>query len=156
MSDLPRFKITIHPEGGQVSLSISAHASDVIVAEMVHYVAMALELLSRPENAGKRWPTVEEVKAAAEEQRLLEAYPAERLYVKSGQQLWLSNAALEAGEGPVRGSPGQNEGLEEGDLRPLRELLADAGWTNAGPVPAGVKRVCDYAADPEGVLAILT
>lgn len=146
-SSNPRWEIIITPAGEESTVTIRAYAEDVLVGELVQHVAKALVLLSQPAGLARRVLTVSEVSEMAARQKLLQEHPAERLFVKDGRQLWLSEEALET---VIR-----TEVSECTTVATLAERLGASGWTDAGRVPEGVSRACDYFQSAEDVLALL-
>jgi hypothetical protein len=142
-----RWKVTITPENGEARISVTAYEGNVTAGEIAHYLAKGVVLLSDPAEAPKLIPTEAEVQEHVRQQGLLRDHPAERLFVKDGKQLWLGEEALTL---DIR-----TEASECTTIMPLQERLLLAGWTDAGPVPEGVVRVCDYAKDPESFLESL-
>lgn len=156
-SSNPRWEIIITPAGEESTVTIRAYAEDVLVGELVQHVAKALVLLSQPAGLARRVLTVSEVSEMAARQKLLQEHPAERLFVKDGRQLWLSEEALETYLDRVDGgykptAPGEPV---EGALTTLGSALGASGWTDAGRVPEGVSRACDYLQSAADVLALL-
>lgn len=146
-SESTRWKLEITPVGEECRVVITAYAGDVSAAEVAHFVAKAVVLFSSPSEVRKRIPTEQEVMAQRERQLLLQAHPAVRLFVRDGRQVWLGEEALRAVT--------RTEESECTTIATLSERLLSAGWTDAGPAPEGVTRVCDYASDPAGLLASL-
>lgn len=113
---------------GQGLLRFHVHASDVTFPEVAHVTAMLVPALIA--RGGQRLPTEAEQKEQAAAAALAEAYPATRLLIHDGQQVWLGDQAVETGI--------------------LARLLA-AGWIDGGKV-AVRGQACDYQRDPAGLL----
>jgi hypothetical protein len=122
----PRYQATLTPRvDGEVDIALAVHAPDVTHAELVHgLLKVALLLAAQP---GNRFPTVEEQTERERRAQVLREHPATRLYVREGAQLWLGDVGREA----------------------CGFFLVGVGWLDAGPVPAGITRPCDWALEPE-------
>jgi hypothetical protein len=113
---------TAKPREGFMRLIVLAE--DVHAPEVAFVTVGAVTDLIRQGNA--RFPTEQENAAARAHEELLEKHPATRILGRSGEQVWIGDAAVEAG---------------------ILTRLATIGWTDCGPVQ--VKgRACDHAIDP--------
>jgi hypothetical protein len=114
----PRFVAHITPEG----LSLEVHADDVNAAEVIHHLVAVLARLTA--SPGQVFPTVTALKAQRQNAAHAKEHPATKLLVKEGRQLWLGDGASA-----------------------VLPRLALLGWIDAGAVPPGVQRGCEWALD---------
>ncbi len=124
---IPRWKMTITPNGQEARVEIVSQAEDVTFAEVAFFVSKVTTTFIA--NGGSRLPTEREVIAQQKKNEIAQQHPAVRLFARDGEQLWLGAAAVESHHDDIKA----------------------AGWIDAGPAPEGVTRPCAYALDPEGV-----
>lgn len=119
----PRFRITFVPAANQEA-EISIEASEEgVTAAEIAFYASKV-VTKLVASGGQRIPTTAELERDRAEREFVAAHPATRLWVRDGKQLWLGGSAP-----------------------------TPPGWTDAGPVPDGVKRACDWERDPDGFAA---
>lgn len=159
METNPRWEVRITPTGdtpfGEARMEVTAYASDVCLGEVFVGVFKVAGLLSDPREARVRIPTVGEVQERARVAQVLQEHPAIKLFIRNGEQVWLSEGGLTEylDETPGGFKPVQPGEPVEGTLTTVAKLLAACGWTDAGPAPAEVKRPCDYFLNEEALLA---
>lgn len=156
MSDQPRWEIRITPADGapfgNANINLFAHVDDVTLGEVAYSVLKVAGHLGDPREAQVRIPTTAEVQDRAFRAEILQKYPATRLFIRNGEQVWLSEEGLSAGvdtEPPTDPGDGENDEY----VVPLREELDRHNWTDAGSAPAEVKRPCDFFLDEGALLA---
>lgn len=129
---LPRWELKIRPiANGEGHMQIEVNAGDVLCAEIAFVLSKVTTKFIQ--TYGQRIPTQDEVVAQQAADALLAEHPAIRLFVRNGKKLWLGKAGL----------------IE------MADAIIGSNWIDAGEVPEGVKKGCDFARDPEGVKALL-
>ena len=122
----PRWELIIQPAPNSEALvTIRVHAEDVTLGEVAHAWSKIGPHLTRG-SSHQHLPTEAEVRAQAAAQDRAKRHPATRLWVQNGRHVWVGESAKAAGV--------------------WRDLSA-AGWMDAGPVPDGVQKACEFALD---------